>query len=104
MKHSKADIKRDVYQDHPGETQARINTEIAGKNLAPWGFEYEGSATIHYYKKPGTHDFVFITHLTGLGILPEGQADVGLKELRRSLMSFYGQEDKRRKDTQEEIL
>lgn len=104
MKHNRADIKRETHSDHPLKESSRQQMEIAGKNLAPWGYEYEGSATIHYYKKHNTHDFVFITHLSKLELLPEGQADVGLKELRRALMGYYGREDKRRTDTKEEIL
>ena len=104
MKHNRADIKRQTFTDHPLEAQSRLNMKTAGMNLTPWGFEYEGSATIHYYKKPGTLEYVFITHLSELHALPEGQADVGLKELRRALMALYGREDKRRTDTKEVIL
>ena len=85
------------------QDRAKLNLTLAGSNLTPWGFEYEGSVAIHYYKKPGTHDFVFITHVPGMSI-PEAQADVGLKELRRAMMAQFGREDMRRDDTSEVIL
>lgn len=104
MKHNRADIKRDTVEDHPMQQRAKMSLEMAGTNLAPWGFEYEGTAAVHYYRKPNTHDFVFITHLVKFNGIPEGQADVGLKELRRALMGLFGREDKRRSDTKEVIL
>jgi hypothetical protein len=104
MKQNRANIKRDEYKDHPLHDKAALNLTLAGTSLTPWGFEYQGSASVHYYKKSGTHDFVFISHLSKLNNVPEAQSDVGLKELRRAMMAIYGREDKRRTDTQEVIL
>lgn len=104
QKQNRADIKREVFTDHPTQAQAEMNIKLAGNNLAPWGFEYEASAVIHYYKKPNTHDYIFIAQTIGFHHIPEGQADVGLKELRRSLMAAYGREEQRRKDTKDENL
>lgn len=104
MKHNRADIKRQSYEDHPMQNQAKVNLKIAGSNLAPWGMSYEGTAAVHLYKKPGSLDYVFISHLSDMGSIPEGQADVALKELRRALMAQYGREDVRRTDTKEEML
>jgi hypothetical protein len=104
IKQNKADIKRETFLDHPTQDRASMNIKVAGANLAPWGFEHEGSVAVHFYKKPNTHDYIFITHLVQLDKVPEGQADVGLKELRRAMMGVYGREDRRRTDVNEEII
>lgn len=104
LKKNRADIKRETFEDHPAQTLSRTNIQLSGSALAPWGYENVGSLVLHYYQKPGTHDYTFITQLVDLHKVPEGQADVGLKEARRSLMGAYGREDKRRKDTEQEIL
>ena len=105
--HNRADIDRQTYegqQAHPAQARATDAIQSAGKVLAPWGFKYEGSAVVHYYSKPMTTDFVFGQQLIGMNGIAEGQADVGLKELRRALMGAYGRSDGRRKDTKEEVL
>jgi len=95
---NKAEIKRDVYEDHPAQGMARMQVKAAGVNICPLGFEYQGSAVIHFYKQNGTLTFVFGSQLVNIHNIPEAQVDVGLKELRRALMAVFGREDKRRKD------
>ncbi len=92
----KADIKRNTVSDHPGQHLAKSQLQLAGKNLAPTLFTYEGSAAVHFYRMPGTDTYAFISQLADIYTLPEGQVDVGLKELRRMLMDAFGREDKRR--------
>lgn len=93
---NKADIKRDTLNDHPSKERSAFNLKLAGINLAPWEFEHEGSFAVHFYRKNGETTFAFICQTSGLGAIPEAQTDVGLKELRRALMGFYGREEKRR--------
>jgi hypothetical protein len=100
----KADIQRDTYDEHPLKDASKFQLTVAGTNLAPWGYDYEGSVAMHYYKQKGTHNYVFISQQLGLGKVPEAQADVGLKELRKAMMKTYGREDNRRGDVKEEIL
>jgi hypothetical protein len=104
MKHNRADIQRDTLTDHPAADQSCLQIRLAGANLAPWGLDYKASAVVHYYQQPGTTNFAFIEQLVGISSIPEGQADVGHKTLRKALMKAYGREDVRRKDTKEEIL
>jgi hypothetical protein len=93
---SKADIKRNTVTDHPAQNLAKSQLQLAGKNLAPTLFKYEGSAAVHFYRMEGTDTYAFISQLADIYTLPEGQVDVGLKELRRMLMDTFGREDKRR--------
>lgn len=91
--------------DHPAQEIANRQVRNAGVNLAPWEFDYEASVVVHYYKKRGSdHTYAFLSQLVGLENLPEPQADVGHKELRKALMKAYGREEGRRTDTKDEIL
>lgn len=104
MKHNRADIKRDVLDNHPSSEHSNSSLRIAGKVIAPFGFEYQASAAVHLFKKPGSMDFVFINQIVGFDRIEEGHADVAHKELRKSLMGLYGREDGRRKDTKDEMI
>lgn len=104
MKHNKADILRQDGKDLFCKDQSNMNLKIAGFNLKPLGFEYQGSASVHYYRKFGSDDFTFIVQLIGFKDIEEGQADLGWKEMKKSLMKLFGREDKRRTDTKEEII
>lgn len=89
---NKADISRQDWSDHPVKDRAGAQVRSAGNALTPFGMEYECSAVVHFYRKPGTHQYAFIAQDTGLNAIPEGQADVGLKEMKRHMMGVYGRE------------
>lgn len=87
---NKAQIDRELRKDHPAEPLAKKFQRNSAEILKPFGFEHQASATVHFYKMPGTHTFVFICHLNGLENIPETQADVGCKELQRAMMAAFG--------------
>lgn len=93
---NKADIKRDNLTDHPSKSFATVGLTNAGKALKPFQFEYQGSVAIHFYKIEGRDEYAFIVQQVGLPKIPEGQADVGFKEMKRTMMSVYGRETKER--------
>ena len=92
----KADIKRDEIADHPAQNMANLQVKLAGSNLAPLGFEYQASVAVHFYKQRNSETFAFICQQTDIYKLPEGQVDVGVKELRKALMKSFGREENRR--------
>lgn len=94
---NRAQIKRDDITDHPARSFAIVGLTNAGKALKPFQFEYQASICLHFYKIPGRDDFAFIFQQAGLPGIQEGQADAGLKELRKQLMAYYGREEKERK-------
>lgn len=103
MSQNKADIKRESLHDHPMKPMSDMQMRLSGTNLTPWGFDYQGSATVHFFQKKGETVFAFMPHLVGVGALQEGQADAGLKELRKVMMSAFGRTDTKRGDTRDEL-
>ncbi len=88
-----ASVEREVISDHERSVLANGIINQAGKALRPNGFEHQASIVVHLYKATlADHNFAFINQMVGLDRIPEGQADVALKELRRALMENYGRE------------
>lgn len=93
-----AKIEREEISDHPAEEFATRSLINAGQNLAPYGFEYQGSVATHFYREKkgiletGKETYAFINQTHDLAKVQEGQADAGLKELRRTMMQAYGRE------------
>lgn len=100
---NKADIKRESLHDHPMKPLADMQLKMAGNGLTPWGFDYQGTASVHFFRKNGETTFAFMPHILGMAALEEGQADAGLKELRRVMMAAFGREDTKRGDTKDEL-
>lgn len=78
--------------DDPCVEKANHHLRESGKSYIPPGSEFIGSACVHYYRAPNlgddhTYHFGIIADLDLVG---EGNADVGLKELRKRMMQRYG--------------
>ena len=64
----------------------------SGQAVIPPSSEYIGSACVHFYRDDsnGNRPVFHFGVIADLGSIQEGNADVGLKELRRRLMNHYG--------------
>lgn len=80
--------------DEPKVEQSTYWLKRAGEAARPPGYEYLGSAVVHYYK--GTfEERTFTTICQALvSKIEEGFADVGWKNLRKELMRKFGREEK----------
>lgn len=93
----KADVKRDNLSNHHLRKSTEQLLTTAGKALRPIGFDYLGSATVHYYVAESgmtTNAFAFISQTAGMNEIPEQAADAGHKELKTTLMGIYGRKPK----------
>ncbi len=92
---NKAIIDRANADEHPAKGLSNRLVKNAADMLKPHGCDYQGSVVLHYYRVPNTNDFAFITSIVDMKTVEEGQADVGFKELQRSIMATYGKEPKK---------
>lgn len=94
---NQAKIDRVDAKNHPGRTYAKAMLENTAACLKP-GIEYkhQGSFAVHMYKVENQDTYSFVCQMVGLDEIPEGQTDVGLKELRKQLMAQYGRTEKTR--------
>ena len=68
----------------------------AGEACTPAGYEYIGSAAVHYYKNRFQERNFSTACQTLVSNVEEGFCDVGWKKLREALMSAFGREEKKR--------
>ena len=93
----KADVKRDNLSNHHLRKSTEQLLITAGKAVRPIGFDYLGTACVHYYVAESgmtTNAFAFIQHTVGMNEVPEQAADAGHKELKTTLMKIYGRREK----------
>lgn len=68
----------------------------SGEAIRPSGFEYAGSAVVHYYKGLfNRNSFTTVCQASVEGV-EEGLADFGWKNLRKELMRRFGRTEKQR--------
>lgn len=97
-KRNKADVSREKIESYEirfKEIKEKM-VEVA-KLLQPLGFEYAGLAAVFLFedtqnKYSANHNYVFCSQ-TLLEDVPEGQADVAFKELKKAMMEAYGREE-----------
>ena len=92
---NKAKVTReDRPQSDPSVEESNHYLRKSGQSVRLAGSEYLGSVCVHYYRKPNTehtHTFQFGV-MASLKRVDEGNADVGLKELRKRMMQYYGRD------------
>ena len=97
-KRNKAKVESEVFSGNQLPLHIQYTNSVvkdAGVKLQPDGFEYVGSACIHYYKSK-FKDHEYVTKIQDLlGDVPEGFADFGYKQLRNAMMTHYGRENPR---------
>lgn len=92
----KAEISRETRSAQADAQIERANHKIreAGKELAPFGCHYLGSACFHVYRDDVGNAWRFACQPL-IGQAPEEAADFGWKELRKALMRFFGRPEPR---------
>jgi hypothetical protein len=88
-----AKITREERRADDADVQrSNHNLRESGAGITPIGFEFIGSACVHFYRAPNLgneHSYKFGV-IADLDAIQEGNADTGLKELRRRMMQRYG--------------
>ena len=84
--------REEKKQDDPSVEAANHHLRESGRACRPIRSDYIGSACVHFYREPNLgneHTFHFGI-IADLDLVQEGNADVGLKELRKRMMQRYG--------------
>lgn len=94
-KRNKAEVTRETLSKEDARA-AEINARARdlAKIVCPVGFEYAGQATVYLFSNEADKNrpvFVFVNQVM-LSNVPEGQADVAFKELKKAMMNAYGRE------------
>lgn len=96
---SELEVKNKVTFEHEqvkSDDERRKKSEDlmkrSGEVMKPVGYEHVGSATVHFYKNMFAQDNFSTVTMSQVSRVPEGFADMGWKELRKSLMRAFGRE------------
>lgn len=83
-------IAEEIIRDKiPESGQGKLLAQV-GERIGPEGYEYIGSASVHFYRHKVRSDMALLSQVVNISSVPEDIALQGSKELGRKLMIQYG--------------